>query len=197
MWENGTLCQKLSQTKITVTTVTFTFVTKKVFKLSTAEEVGHSSAYLNTPRPQPHTRFKQSKTIREITISENKHSNNRDTDKFNTLFVQLQVSNVCTDAVLDTAAQVSVMSYKFYQKLRSSPVLSDHVMFKGIDKSNLDSRICNNVPIEFGQFKSKWNFVVADISDSILLGLDFLEHHQAIINLQDFSEFQASKLKCP
>ena len=154
---------------------------------------------MNTPRPQPHTRFKQSKTIREITISENKHSNNRDTDKFNTLFVQLQVSNVCTDAVLDTAAQVSVMSYKFYQKLRSPPALSDHVMLKGIDKSNLDSRICNNVPIEFGQFKCKWNFVVADISDSILLGLDFLEHHQAILNLQDFSvsiEQMKMPIKC-
>ena len=60
-------------------------------------------------------------------------------------------------------------------------------MLTSTDKSNLDSLICNNVSIEFGQFKSKSNFVVADISDSILLGLDFLKHHQAIINLQDFS----------
>ena len=88
------------------------------------------------------------------------------------------------------------MIYKFYQKLRSSPALSDHVMLKGIDKSNLDSRIFNNVPIEIGQFKSKWNFVVAGISDSILLGLDFLEHHQAIFNLQDFS-VSDERWKCP
>ena len=107
MWEKGSLCQILSQTKITVTTVPFTFVNKKVFKLLTAEEVGHSSDFLNTQRLQSRTRFKRSKTIREITISENKHSNNRYTDKFNTLFVQLQVSNVFTDAALHTAAQVS------------------------------------------------------------------------------------------
>ena len=88
------------------------------------------------------------------------------------------------------------MSYKFYQKLRSPPALSDHVMLKGIDKSNLDSRICNNVPIEFGQFKCKWNFVVADISDSIPLGLDFLEHPQAIINLHDFSD-SIEQIKMP
>ena len=84
------------------------------------------------------------------------------------------------------------MSYKFYQKLRSSPVLSDHVMFK----SNLDSRICNNVTIEFGHFKGKWNFVVADISDSILLGVDFLEHPQSILNLQELS-VSIGKMKMP
>jgi hypothetical protein len=37
------------------------FKKSPIFKLSIAEEVGHSSAKSNTPRPQPHTRFKSVK----------------------------------------------------------------------------------------------------------------------------------------
>jgi hypothetical protein len=155
------------------------YITLASFKLSTAEEVGHSSAESNTQRSQPHTRFKDSKTIREIDL----HL----PETFNTLFVQRQISNVGTEAVLDTGAQVSVISKDFYQKLKFPPAFSDHVILKGICKSHLESRICRNVPIEIGQFKGKWNFVVADIVDTILSSLDFLEYHKAIINLQDVS----------
>ena len=79
------------------------------------------------------------------------------------------------------------MSKTFYQKLRSPPVLSDHVILSGIGKSILVSQFCYTVPIEIGQIEDKWNFVVAGISDSVLLGLDFLEHYKITINSQDFS----------
>jgi hypothetical protein len=110
--------------------------------------------------------------------------------------VQLQISNVDTEAVLETGAQVSVINKDFYQKLKSPPTFSDHVILKGIGKSHLECRICRNVPIELGQFKGKWNFVVANIADTILLSLHFLEYHKAIISLQDFS-VSIGKIKLP
>ena len=50
--------------------MTFTLT---VFKLSTFEEVGHSSANSNTQSPQPHTKFKPTKTNREITFYNDKN----------------------------------------------------------------------------------------------------------------------------
>ena len=79
------------------------------------------------------------------------------------------------------------MSKTFYQKLRSPPVLTDHVILSGIGKSILVSQFCYTVPIDIGQIEDKWNFVVACISDSVLLGLDFLEHYKTTINPHDFT----------
>lgn len=94
------------------------------------------------------------------------------------LFVQLEVLNVCTDAVPDAAAHVSVMSKIFYQKLRSPPVFSDYVILRGICESNSDSQICYNVPIEIGQFKGKWNLLLLltfqILSCSVLIFLNII-----------------------
>lgn len=57
----------------------------------------------------------------------------------------------------------------------------------GIGKSILVSQFCYTVPIDIGQIEDKWNFVDAGISDSVLLGPDFLEHYKTTINPQDLS----------
>ena len=50
--------------------MTFTLT---IFKLSTFEEVGHSSVNSNTQRSQPHTKFKPTETNREIAFYNDKN----------------------------------------------------------------------------------------------------------------------------
>ena len=165
----GVVARNCLQNKIQIT------ITKQVtqeihFKLSRAEEVGHSSAQTNIPRPQPHAKFKEQKP-----------------NKYKTLYVTIKIQSVTVDAVIDTGAQVSIINDKLFQKLNPSPKIKDHVLLKGISKDTVNSKICQNVPFCLGNVKSLWNFAIADIDDSVIIGLDFLEHFKVKINLQNFS----------
>ena len=71
--------------------------------------------------------------------------------------------------------------------MHPSPKINGQVTLKGICNTNLDSKICQNVPLTIGNFKTVWNFAIADIQDVVILGLDFLENNKVNINLQDFS----------
>ena len=71
--------------------------------------------------------------------------------------------------------------------MHHSSKINGQVTLKGICNTNLDSKICQNVPLSIGNFDTLWNFAVADIQDVVILGLDFLEHNKVNINLQDFS----------
>lgn len=90
--------------------------------MSGAEEIGHSSAHSNTPSPQPHTKYKHK------TPSEYKN-----------LYVPIQTQNVMIDAVVNTAAQVSVISENLYKRLHPNPKIKGHVLLKGISGTNIDS----------------------------------------------------------
>ena len=70
--------------------------------------------------------------------------------------------------------------------MHPSPKINGQVTLKGICNTNLDSKICKNVPLSIGNFKTLWNFAIADIQD-VILGLDVLDHNKVNINLQDFS----------
>lgn len=77
------------------------------------------------------------------------------------------------DAVVNTAAQVSVISETLYKRLHPNPKIKGHVLLKGISGTNIDSKICQDVPLLLGNFKTMWNFAIANIDDSVILGLDF------------------------
>lgn len=87
------------------------------------------------------------------------------------------------DAVVNTAAQVSVISENLYKRLHPNPKIKGHVLLKGISGTNIDSKICQDVPLLLGNFKTMWNFAIANIDDSVILGLDFLEHNKVAISL--------------
>ena len=71
--------------------------------------------------------------------------------------------------------------------MHPSSKINGQVILKGICNTNLDSKIVQNVPLSIGNFKTLWNFAIADIQDVVILGLDFLEHNKVNINLQDFA----------
>ena len=88
--------------------------------------------------------------------------------------VPIQINGVCVNAIIDTAAQVSVLSTCLADDNWSSIRYSGYVSIQGVGKSSLQSGKWNNVNICLGDHTYKWHVFVAPISDSCILGLDFI-----------------------
>ena len=89
------------------------------------------------------------------------------------------------NAIIDTAAQVTVINRDFFQTLENRPSVVETVNLKGASDSNLMlANYVKEVPLQIGTSKYKWNVFVADISDQMILGLDFLKESQAVVDLR-------------
>ena len=61
-------------------------------------------------------------------------------------------------------------------------------MLKGAARqSNFQARITDGVKVEIGKIKTKWKLIAANISANIILGMDFLDEHKAVIDLSNYS----------
>ena len=136
----------------------------------------HGSDELATPRPDTlssgHSDVFSSTSFQENDI----HLNNLDTiiRPAGSISVPIRINGVCVNAIIDTAAQVSVLSTRFVDDNWSSIPYSGYVSIQGIGKSSLQSSIWENVDICLGAHTYKWHVFVAPISDSCILGLDFI-----------------------
>lgn len=66
--------------------------------------------------------------------------------------------------------------------------LKDKVLLRGIDRNyELEAYSTGILEFRVGDLKARWEFVAADISDQVVLGIDFLEHYRAVINLSKFN----------
>jgi hypothetical protein len=104
------------------------------------------------------------------------------------LTVPTTIQGVPVEAIFDTAAEVTVLSKDFYQSLENPPRLGESVSIKSaaID-GQMTAWKCSGVQFLIGTQKYILNVHVAPITDNILLGLDFLSEHGAIINLEEGS----------
>ncbi|CAG2221430.1 unnamed protein product [Mytilus edulis] len=90
------------------------------------------------------------------------------------LILKVKINGVDVDAVVDTAAQVTIISEKFMKKLQPPLELKSSVTLKGAGAENkIKARYANRVSIRTGKTETKWQIIVADITDPVLLGLDF------------------------
>lgn len=51
----------------------------------------------------------------------------------------------------------------------------------------INGKIAEQVKLRIGPTEQRWDVVVGEIADSLLLGLDFLKAHNGIINLENFT----------
>ncbi|CAC5399678.1 unnamed protein product [Mytilus coruscus] len=104
------------------------------------------------------------------------------------LILNVKINGVNVDAVVDTAAQVTIISEKFMKKLQPPLELKSSVTLKGAGAENkVKARYANRVSIRNGKTETKWQIIEADTTDSVLLGLDFLQHLQAVIDLANYT----------
>ena len=90
-----------------------------------------------------------------------------------------------TSALIDTGAQVSLLSSELYSKLKKAPTFSGKLKLEGIiQDAKLEANLCEGVVISFNgnQLKFTWKFYVAPIKEPVILGIDFLCHQHAVLN---------------
>jgi hypothetical protein len=104
------------------------------------------------------------------------------------MYIPIKVENIETNAIIDTASQLTVMNAELYNKLKPQPKLTEHIELKDAGKESLFAgRKTEKVVLKIGNFIQKQDIVVCDISYDLLLGLDFLENHDTVIDLKSYT----------
>ena len=86
-------------------------------------------------------------------------------------------------AVIDTAAQVSLVSTRLGERLDLKPTEECVRLHNAQADSWMEGRVLQPVGIQLGGRHYQWQLVEADISDPFILGLDFLEANGGKIDL--------------
>ena len=104
-------------------------------------------------------------------------------------YVPCTVNGLETTALLDTGAEISLMSFDVYNRLSDKPPLTDKYKLVGVSTEiDLDGWLVHNISIILGhQPCVSWKFVVASIKDPIIVGLDFLGHFGAVLNFVNYT----------
>ena len=106
----------------------------------------------------------------------------------NNLILNIKINGTNIDAILDTAAQVTLMNEYFANTLQPPVVLTDFLLLKGAGENNtIPARYAEQTKINIGKTETKWRVIVAKISDPVILGLDILKFLKATINLEAFT----------
>ncbi len=100
------------------------------------------------------------------------------------LVIDIVVNGHETEAVVDTAANVTLISESFFNSLpcHNTP-LGKTVILRGISEHPMEGKLCDGLNIRIGHQTYQWNVCIAPISDNILLGIDFLRKHSCLVDL--------------
>ena len=103
-----------------------------------------------------------------------------------TLVIGMIINNHWVEMVVDSGAQVSVLSRRFYDSLSCTPRLIESIREEGASASGVmvGCRI-DGVEVDLGDGHENNNMrmYVADITDNCILGLDYLKSHETVIVL--------------
>ena len=103
-----------------------------------------------------------------------------------TLLVDLTINDRSVEAVVNSGAQVSVLSKNFYDSLDNKPKMLETIRLKGASASGLMSGCrVDKVDVDLGYGLGSYSMpmYVADINDDCILGLDYLKTRGAVIDL--------------
>lgn len=101
------------------------------------------------------------------------------------LVTEVQLEGKTISAVIDTAAQVTVVSEKIAGDVTKLLQPSENVRLKGANiGTQFPAKVVKDVRIAIGGKEYVWDVFVAPISDDMLIGLDFLTKCAAVINLE-------------
>ena len=104
------------------------------------------------------------------------------------LVIPAKVRGVPTHAIIDTAAQASIISEELADTIFPPLQVKEEVILRGAEKSsNMIAKRVTNVPLGIGQHNYTWDLLIAPIADPFILGLDFLKAKGGLKNLMDDS----------
>ena len=100
-----------------------------------------------------------------------------------TLLISASIYDVDTLLVVDTAAQMSVISQSFLNSLKSTVTVSrEHIRIRNAE--HMRCRIIRQLPITMQGKQFKIDVAVGPITDDFIIGLDFLLEHHCIVNVE-------------
>ena len=103
-----------------------------------------------------------------------------------TLVIDMTINNHYVEAVVDSGAQVSVLSRKFYDSLIWRPKPVESIRLKGASASGVlvGCRV-DGVEVDLGYDHGNYSMTmyVANITDNCILGLDYPKARKAVIDL--------------
>ena len=83
---------------------------------------------------------------------------------------------------------MSVINISLFEQVVPRPKLQGRIILKGADTfSEIETRLAEQTKSQIGSTTIYWSMGVANITDSVILGLDFLEKQRAVIDLSDYS----------
>ena len=100
------------------------------------------------------------------------------------LIVPAIVNSIPVKATIDTAAMITLVSSSL---IKDIPEHTETVLLKGIGPNPISGKLVPNTAIGIGHTKIEWDVCVIDMTDTIILGLDFLNACSAVVDLQDMS----------
>ena len=113
------------------------------------------------------------------------------------MIIPIKIGNVDFPAVVDTAAQVTVVSREIAENL-DLKLSSEVVKLTGAEQgSYFPAKIARNVPLKIGFKKIKWDLYVASLEEPVILGLDLLMDLKAVIDLGGNSVRIGGDVVCP
>ena len=82
--------------------------------------------------------------------------------------IPCSVNGYPTKALLDTGAEVSLLSFDVYGKLQEKPPLSEKYKLTGVAK-NMNAWMLKKANISFGNQSQKWNVLMASNKDPLII----------------------------
>ena len=99
--------------------------------------------------------------------------------------VMMTACNLVAPAVVDTAAQVSVLSDTFWVRMGSPKLEANTMTLRNVQKgSAMIGRVLKNVKLHIGKKTYEWDLIVASILEDLILGIDFLKSVDCIVDLR-------------
>ena len=97
--------------------------------------------------------------------------------------VTCKVNECKTHALIDSGSQVTVISLKLYESLMNKPELTGKYLLQGIDRNMCaEAWRAKGIYLAFKDCVYVWDVLVADISDAVIIGTDFMCHFGANLN---------------
>ena len=102
------------------------------------------------------------------------------------LIIPVQIGEMTVPAVVDTAAEITILSSKVAGQLGLLSESAAKIRLRMADRnSHVEAYKVKDLDIEIGDTPFTLEVYVAPITDQLLLGFDFLKAHNAIIDLRN------------
>lgn len=103
------------------------------------------------------------------------------------ILIPIQSNSGETRAVIDTAAQATLVNRSFFLKSENKSALENKpiVLLKGLGEVAVEAVKISRYQFQIGDVMFFGDVFITSMADDFILGLDFLEHHQSQVNLEN------------